>query len=208
MPLDPESFMNVAAGLQSIVTLLGIIVGGVWVLYTFTAVGTVQKANAEIAALRQSAARQPILQIGLQPKLMPPSPSGTRWLPVSVKLKNDGNSSLVFTAPVLELSKMPSGSAKQSASAKTQRSVAQFIDSNGKLEDMPERFLRAGQARTVVFLIEVLAAGWYLLQITSNYSGAEIMDGEIVRGEIKDGKFEASEEAEIQAWEQVVLEAQ
>jgi hypothetical protein len=207
VPFDHERFKNVTSGLQSIVTLLGIVIGGAWVLYTFTAVGTLQKADAEIAALKQSAARQPNLQIDIQAKPAPPSLGGTRWLPVVLKLKNDGNFSLIFTAPVLELSNLPSAGDKPSARAKVQRATAQFLN-DGKLEEMPERFLRAGQARTVGFLIEVPAPGRYLLQVRSLYSGGELKDGRLVWGEIKDGKFEASEKASIEAVEQVALEIQ
>jgi hypothetical protein len=50
MSFDHEKFKNVAAGLQSVVTLLGICIGGVWILYTFWALGAGQKAKAACLA--------------------------------------------------------------------------------------------------------------------------------------------------------------
>jgi hypothetical protein len=53
-----ERLESITSGIQSIVTAVGIVTGGWWEYHTFGAVGTVQKAELEIATLKQSAARQ------------------------------------------------------------------------------------------------------------------------------------------------------
>ena len=71
--IDADRFNKFAGGLQSIVTALGIIIAGVWVLFTFRHLGTAEKSRAELAALeiRQRETqetlteRQPILAIDL-----------------------------------------------------------------------------------------------------------------------------------------------
>jgi len=69
--MDADRFSKFAAGLQSIITALGVIVGGVWVLFTFGYLGMAAKSRAELAefdlrqrkAQEELAERQPILAI-------------------------------------------------------------------------------------------------------------------------------------------------
>jgi hypothetical protein len=72
--MDASEFSKIAAGLQSIITAIGIIVGGAWVLYTFWHLGTAEKSRAELIDLdlkkrtgeEELAERQPILSIDLK----------------------------------------------------------------------------------------------------------------------------------------------
>ena len=64
--LNEESFAKISAGIQSIVTALGIVVGGGWVLYTFGELGAVQKSRAEIAALEHQAIQEPVLLVDIK----------------------------------------------------------------------------------------------------------------------------------------------
>jgi hypothetical protein len=49
--MDTDQFNKIAGGLQSIITALGIAVGGIWVLFTFQYLGTAEKSRAELAEL-------------------------------------------------------------------------------------------------------------------------------------------------------------
>jgi hypothetical protein len=55
MSVDPEKFSKLSAGIQSITTTIGLIVGGVWVAHTFWALGSVDKGRAEATAFEQAA---------------------------------------------------------------------------------------------------------------------------------------------------------
>jgi hypothetical protein len=72
--MDADQFNKIAGGLQSIITVLAIVVGGIWVLFTFQYLRTAEKSRAELAELdlkqqetqEAFAERQPILAIDLR----------------------------------------------------------------------------------------------------------------------------------------------
>lgn len=45
MKLDSEKFSNIASGIQSITIAIGLIVGGIWAIYKFDALGEVERNN-------------------------------------------------------------------------------------------------------------------------------------------------------------------
>ena len=47
-PESVERFKDLASGVQSIAVTLAVIIGGIWTLYTFSALGTKAKAEAEL----------------------------------------------------------------------------------------------------------------------------------------------------------------
>ena len=79
--------------------------------------------------------------------------------------------------------------------AATVEASAEYIALGGKLEKMPPRVLRSGQARTIAFTTQFLEAGEYFVQLESVYHG---MDNE-------DGKLVPSQDDRIQALEQQVI---
>jgi hypothetical protein len=67
--MNADDFSKIASGIQSIVTTIGIVIGGVWVLYTFWDLGSAEKAKLDIANAEQELANQqqePVLSISLK----------------------------------------------------------------------------------------------------------------------------------------------
>ena len=58
-------FKDTAAGIQSIITSIAIIVGGGWALFTFWDLGTRYKAQLDIAESEQRLIEQPVLNIDI-----------------------------------------------------------------------------------------------------------------------------------------------
>ena len=54
---DHERFNNIASGIQNIVLILAIIIGGLWTSFTFSTLKTKYKAQAEITELELKNAR-------------------------------------------------------------------------------------------------------------------------------------------------------
>jgi hypothetical protein len=195
--LDHDRFEKIASGIQSVVTTIGIVVAGWWAYHTFGSVGSVQKADLEIATLKQTAARQPVLQIDIQatPAASASAMPTQRRLQVAVKLKNDGNTSLMFSPPELEVAAISISIQGKEPVPNWQRYNAKWINADGGFDAMPERLLGAGQTRTVAFLVEVPARGTYLLQVTSSYSAGEFREGHAVHGVIRDAALVPCDEA-------------
>lgn len=202
--MDHERFESITAGIQSIVTAIGIVVGAWWTWDTFRSVGTVKKAELEITGLQQSAARQPILQIDIQAR---PGASlqhkKARRLDVTVRLKNEGNWSLIFDTPSLAVTALPDGDGAPSTQRFNTRQDAQMANEQGRYEAMPERLLRAGQARTVAFSVPLPKGGPYLLEVRSQYAAGEFKDSHAIKGHIENGVLVETDNDLIEAIEQM-----
>jgi hypothetical protein len=64
--MDPDQFAQSASAAQSIVTSIGIIAGGLWVLFTFWNLRLMHRSRAEIAEIEQRAVEQPVLSLAIQ----------------------------------------------------------------------------------------------------------------------------------------------
>jgi hypothetical protein len=65
---DHERFSNIASGIQNIVLVVAIIIGGLWTAYTFSTLSTKSKAEAELTDLdlRKSKAQAEITELDLR----------------------------------------------------------------------------------------------------------------------------------------------
>ena len=189
--VDHERFKNIASEIQSLMAAFGLAVAGLWVVFSFFALKSEQKAKAEIASLEFAAQQDPVLQVDLSASAPSTSASGPRIASFHAKLRNDGKRALEFEAPTLRVLRIDPAGKK----APVIGVVAEYMDPTGKLEKMPPRILRSGQARTIAFMAPLPEAGDYLVQLESAYHG---MNNE-------DGKLVASKDQPIQALEQQVV---
>ncbi|HZZ25038.1 MAG TPA: hypothetical protein VFE60_21815 [Roseiarcus sp.] len=105
--MNEESFSKISAGIQSIVSTIGIVVAGVWVLYTFSELGSTQKSRAEIAALERQTFQEPAsLALEIKPDVSFDSNNGRRQVRVDVVFRNDGKKVLQFEKPILKIVKV------------------------------------------------------------------------------------------------------
>jgi hypothetical protein len=176
---NDERFKNFTSGFQSLVTAIGIIVGGVWVFITFFQLGTVNKARADIVALEHAAVEQPVLQIDLQTILKTEPKSNSRLIFVSAKLRNDGKRILEFKDCKIQVSRLNIDGSSITIDSKATTVLAQYINETGTPETMERRTLRPNQSRTVAIPITVPSTGNYLLQLATTYSGLELKNGNL-----------------------------
>jgi len=102
LPQDHDRFATLAAGIQSIVIALAVIIGGGWTVYSFVTLRSAEKAELEARALRT---KVPILSITISIGLDRPllnsfkgdlSKELLRGVPLTVTLKNVGSGSISF----------------------------------------------------------------------------------------------------------------
>jgi hypothetical protein len=67
--MDPDQFAKWASAAQSIVTSIGIIAGGLWVLFPFWNLRLMHRSRAEIAEIEQRAVEQPVLLLAMTGKV-------------------------------------------------------------------------------------------------------------------------------------------
>jgi hypothetical protein len=193
--MDPDQFAQWASAAQSIVTSIGIIAGGLWVLFTFWNLRLMHRSRAEIAEIEQRAVEQPVLSLAIQSDTTQAVSGEKRFISVCALLRNDGRRALEFWAAVLYVCRLSEESGQLDAGAPIFGTQAQILNDKGKLELMSSRILRQGQARTVAFLVPPVVPGRYLLQLHASYRGLIL----------KNGEFEDSPDLPIQGVEQVVV---
>jgi len=181
---DYESFAKLASGIQSIFTVLGMIVGGIWVLFTFWNLGATQRSRAEIAEIEQRSLEQPVLSIDIIWGTFSEYADRKRAVSLRGIFKNDGKRAVVFEDVAVDIFRL-SESGSPISTELIHLKAQTFDDGQGKLTDMPFRILRTGQGRSVAFLVPPLVPGCYFVQLRTVYTGAVIRDGELYRSNDK-----------------------
>jgi hypothetical protein len=159
MPTDLETLKNITGAIQSIVLSIAIIIGGIWTAYTFSALRTREKAEADLKyeeseRLRQTSVGLEIIIDARQEQL--PSSEG-HFISALVKLTNKGNRSMPLnlrnqTLQVWKVDFDTDGSSAFSGTPLEQRNlVADSI------------VLRPGTTVNYPFLVNVPERGFYVV---------------------------------------------
>lgn len=200
--MDMDRLNKIAAGLQPIVTMIGFFVGGIWILFTFSYLGTAEKSRAELAEidLRQRqiqeelAERQPNLSIEIDFELAGTGTVGTGFVSLQIKLRNDGKRPVAFRDAQIMIVPLSPQTGEPAPRTEPVRMTAKVLNNDGIPFDPGERVLRSGQARTIVFLVPT-RPGNYIMQLNVPYRGM-ILDN---------GRLEPSDDDPIDAVEQRIL---
>jgi hypothetical protein len=197
--IDPKRFDSFASGFQHVITALGIVVGGIWVLYTFWGQHVIQKASLDVAKteleirkIEQDSLQQPVLHMTIRPGIIRDD-----GYPISMTalIRNDGKLALSYEDCHILLRQLLDEKGSQADNVQPLRITAAILENNGTFSDMPLRVLRAGQERNLAFVLPKLAAGTYFVELRTEYNGMQIINGQ----------FEPSSDTTIDAVEQTVL---
>jgi hypothetical protein len=176
--LDSETLKNEAAAIQSIVTALGIVLGGAWALFSFWALGATARARAEIAKFEKDAAQQAVLEMEIQStKIGATSAAGTRRIAVSAKFKNDGQRALSFCMPDWVIEKIDTDAKPAAIKENAWHGNTRVLEIDQMSVCQEWRVLRAGQTRTIAFFLTVPSPGQYMRQVNSLYAGTDLKIG-------------------------------
>lgn len=98
---DATRFKDVAAGIQNLAVAMAVIVGGVWTVYTFSILGTREKAKAELF-------KQAVLQIEVDARQERIAGVSSPIIGAVVKITNTGNRNtfLDFKEPPLSVTRI------------------------------------------------------------------------------------------------------
>jgi hypothetical protein len=178
-------FKDTAAGIQSIITSIAIIVGGGWALFTFWDLGTRYKAQLDIAESEQRLIEQPVLNIDIRWDVFLNSNGPNKQVGIRVIFRNDGKRGVSIEKIRLQFKAV--GGTK----ATTIEPVS--LEDDGEVKEILMRLLRPGQSRSLAFITKPLAPGPYLVQARTIYTGFKIEGGALV----------ASDDEPIDALEQI-----
>lgn len=169
--MSPEDFSNLASAIESIVVAIAVVVGGVWTLIRFSALGSIQKAKADLEATRRKLRERGIFNFTMEATQLTDNTTTDRQIVVSVRVQNDGNRSEVINWSVSFLRVTQMISSKEHEGLTYGHSIVlPYTTSDGPAiasSVMP------GQARTFPFLAAVASPGIYQLQFVAKLSPAE-----------------------------------
>jgi hypothetical protein len=173
MQFEPGTFKDIAAGVQSIVIALGLLVGGGWTLYTFRTLGSAQKASAELLAIERD--QQPGFQLDIDADVKQPDATGPYELLIRLEIRNAGKRSvsLDFSDPSVLVGKLKF---VESAGAKLDgqpQKLSVFYISEQGLGPQEERYLRSGDVRHLAYVCYVSTPGLYLIQAQVPYAAVD-----------------------------------
>lgn len=165
-------FKDVAEGIQSIITSIGIVVAGGWALFTFRDLGARQKARLDIAESEQRLIEQPVLNIEISIEILNQAGCDEQKTIAKVLLRNDGRRGVAIYDLSLQL---------LSIGGNNSRSMkAIIVNNDGDLVEFERRFLRPGQFRTLVFDLDPVPSGLHIVQVNLTYDGFVLNEGDIV----------------------------
>ncbi len=88
---DHEKFKNVAAGVQSIILAVAVLVGGIWTVYLFRILDTKGRALAERHAFELRDREQGVINIDISAKQVSIPGDKGRNIYIDIQVKNLGN---------------------------------------------------------------------------------------------------------------------
>ena len=165
-----EKFNKIASGIQALVLSAGMIVGGIWTLYTFGSLKQIGKAKTELEQMRRSLRERGILNVTLQPSQFKDSKSSRLYVLVKVSIQNTGNRTEVidWNKSGLYASRVDIDGKRRLAFGAA--SKADYLTPWGAV---PSSSILPGQTRTLPFLIPAKEAGIYHLLFRASVSPVE-----------------------------------
>jgi hypothetical protein len=156
---DHEQFKNVTAGVQSTVITVAILLGGIWSFYTFSALGSVERAKAELF-------KQAIVDVEIEAKQEWLANDSSLYIFANVKVMNRGNrnASYMFTGAKLTVTK----------SGFDQRGASLLGEKIAELPTIGNGVLRIGATRTAPVVVKVPTPGLYYLSFDMPVTEADM----------------------------------
>lgn len=169
--VKPETFANVASGIQSLVVSFAVVVGGIWSLYTFNALNQVKIARTELTKA-QDEVNQLALDITLTAKQTQPISSDKYGMLVDVSVHNAGKRPIKVDLKnqPLTISRMVKDDTNNLRASK---SYAPTIYKDIGINDRTPlnwQQVQPGSTRVIEFYQEVEDAGMYHITFNSSMS--------------------------------------
>jgi hypothetical protein len=182
--MTPDDFDKYMSGVQHMVTAIGIMVAGGWVLFTFWGQHVIQKANLDVATaetqikkLEQEAFQQPVLSVTISPGAIA---GDSELSSITAQFRNDGKLALRYEDVVLVVKQIYDESGNAQNSGKPITITAQTLNDQNEFTEFSPRVLRSGQERSSAFILPKLSRGVYFVELKVKYSGMDIIDGRFI----------------------------
>jgi hypothetical protein len=192
-----EKFKNIAAGVQSVILTLGVLIGGLWTYYTFGALRARYKAEAEIRQLELANRVQGVIDIEIKAEQVSTLNDAGRSIKIDIQVKNLGNRNLNLELPnhALTVAKVQPDNEGHLYIEWFKNPTIPYLDADElilrdlKLDNrvkptLPE-LLRAGQTVAFPCWFRVEEAGLYLIDFEGALTGEDLKISQQETGQTK-----------------------
>lgn len=192
-----EKLKTVAETWQSVAIARGVLIGGLWTLYTFDALRTGYKAEAEIRQLELATREQGVINIAVTAgQVSIPNDTG-RYIKIDIQVMNIGNRNLVLEFPkyALTIAKVQPNEGGQLRREWYKFSPIPSLypakihshepGPNTFVEPVERELVRAGQTIDYPCWFRVEEAGLYLVTFVGNLKGEDLTVTQQAFGEVR-----------------------
>lgn len=178
---DHERFKNIAAGFQSWLVSLALLVGGVWTVYVFHFSLQIENSRAQLSKLNRELLESPKLEIDLQVAAMRSPSKQKRYFECHLVVKNVGTkgTSLIFGEHSVVLSKvtvLDDGTAQWKVA---QKLMVPTLDTTGGQGALKSLVALPGMTARTALLLAVDTPGLYVLSVQAKRSEAEVREAKL-----------------------------
>lgn len=176
MAFDHERFRNLAAGVQSSVLAVAVIIGGVWTFYTFDSLRAKSRAEAELVGLEQRIREQGVVSASLQATAFKIHGDSSRYISATATVRNNGNRNmtLYFDQWVFAFSKVDAFSSERPTFVPIGRSPAFYFNmEKNELESIPYVVLLSGEEYELHSVIKAPSRGLYFVEFEAELGKKE-----------------------------------
>jgi hypothetical protein len=192
-----EKFKNIAAGVQSVVLALGVLIGGLWTYYTFGALRARYKAEAEIRQLELANRVQGVIDIEIKAEQVSTPNDTGRSINIDIQVKNLGNRNLKLELPnhALTIAKVKPDNEGHLYIEWFKNPTIPYLDASklisrdlkldNSVKPTPPELLRAGQTVAFPCWFRVEEAGLYLIDFEGALTGEDLKISQQETGQTK-----------------------
>lgn len=173
--MRPDNKKNYTESFKNIVISLGVIIGGLWTVYVFSAKLEVQNAKAELKRINQQLMARPVIVPSISTSILNSELNNTWYIITNITLENKGNmdASIGFEEDSLIIAKVEFDKGTVVAYHDYIRNSIHFIFpkeyvNSEKNYSQPwvaeEGFVLSGQKKTFQFISKINKTGIYRVQ--------------------------------------------
>ena len=178
---DPDRFQKIAAGIQSLLVSIALLVGGGWTLYAFTSQLQIENSRAQLAKLKRELSESPRLELDLTVSSLSVSRSSKhRYFECRLTVKNVGTKSTVmkFSEKSIVLSQVKLLGRGELQWKIAQNLVVPTLGVDGAQSDLASLVVHPGTKNEATWVIEIDSPGLYVLGVQSERSRSETKEAQ------------------------------
>ena len=192
-----EKYKTLAEIVQSVAIACGVFIGGLWTVFTFNALQSGYKAEAEIRQIELASREQGVINTSVNAgQVSIPNDTG-RYIKIDIQVQNAGNRNLVLELPehALTIAKVLLNEGGQLRRERYKFSPVPSLypakshlnetESNTFVKPLERELVRAGQTIDYPCWLRIEEAGLYLITFVGNLKGEDLSITQQALGEVK-----------------------